>query len=331
MILRRGKLQYIKEKEKFGEIFKQYFAAAPCITAKYPPPMKKNKNSPPREHPLRQITWEILTVAFSSALFGISMNSFLVSKNIIIGGASGIATLAMHFTKIPAGTVMLAVNVPLLILNAREKGARSMLKSVVGTVASSVAVDIFSFVPPLAEDMLTCAVAGGGGMGIGAGLMFLRGYTTGGSDLCAFTLMKRAPHLSAGRLILIIDGVIITASALLLRDMSLLIYCLASSAAYSIAIDRIIDGSVVCRSILVISDRYSEIAGEISEKLDRGVTLLCGEGWYTGEKKKIILCVVRRREEYALRSIVTGVDPHAFIILSSGTEAIGSGFEKESG
>ena len=133
----------------------------------------------------RTVLAEVVTVIFASVLFGISMNAFLVHSGLIIGGATGIATVVNYLFRIPIGIVVIAVNLPLLIINVRQNGIRSMMKTIIGTVVSSVAIDVFSFVPAMSDDMLLCALAGGGGMGVGAGIMFIRGFTTGGGDLCA--------------------------------------------------------------------------------------------------------------------------------------------------
>ena len=204
-----------------------------------------------------------------------------------------------------------------------------MMKTIIGTVVSSVAIDVFSFVPAMSDDMLLCALAGGGGMGVGAGIMFIRGFTTGGGDLCASMINRRAPRFSPGRLILIIDATIIVAAAILMRKYEILIYCLAASASYGLAVDFVINGAFICRSVFIISDMHEKIADRIIHELDRGVTVLEGEGWYTKEPRKVLLCVVRRREEFSLRKLVAEIDPNAFIILSSGAEVIGHGFERE--
>ena len=277
----------------------------------------------------RTVLAEVVTVIFASVLFGISMNAFLVHSGLIIGGATGIATVVNYLFRIPIGIVVIAVNLPLLIINVRQHGLRSMMKTILGTVVSSVAIDVFSFVPAMSDDMLLCALAGGGGMGVGAGIMFIRGFTTGGGDLCASMINRRAPRFSPGRLILIIDATIIVAAAILMRKYEILIYCLAASASYGLAVDFVINGAFICRSVFIISDMHEKIADRIIHELDRGVTVLEGEGWYTKEPRKVLLCVVRRREEFSLRKLVAEIDPNAFIILSSGAEVIGHGFERE--
>lgn len=115
-------------------------------------------------------------------------------------------------------------------------------------------------------------------MGVGAGIMFIRGFTTGGGDLCASMINRRAPRFSPGRLILIIDATIIVAASIIMQKYEILIYCLAASASYGLAVDFVINGAFICRSVFIISDMHEEIADRIIHELDRGVTVLEGEG-----------------------------------------------------
>lgn len=272
----------------------------------------------------------LLTDAFyvlaGAVIFGIAINIFLIPNDLMIGGSSGIATMISHFTGVGVGLLNLLLNIPLLILSIRENGFRSMIKTMIGTVAVSVATDVFVFLPDMTGDFLLCAVAGGGGMGLGSGFMMLRGFTSGGADLAAFMIHRRAPRLSTGRIVVVMDVVIIGTSAIILKSYTLLAYCVICSAAYGFAIDFIMSGANVCRSAMIISDKYEEIADRIISDLTRGVTILDGQGWYTKENRKVLLCVVRRREEFELRRLIASIDPQAFIILNSSCEAIGFGF-----
>ena len=156
--------------------------------------------------------------------------------------------------------------------------------------------------------------------------MMIRGYTSGGSDLAAFLLHRRVPRISTGRTILAIDIIVIGATAIVLRDYQIVIYCVISSAVYGFAIDYLMRGANDCRSAMIISDMHEEIAQAISERLNRGVTELDGRGWYTKEGRTVLMCVVRRREEFALRRLIVSVDPEAFVIITASCEAIGDGF-----
>lgn len=271
---------------------------------------------------------DIANVTAGAVLFGVSINIFLIPNDLVAGGSSGAATLLAHLTGLGVGFLNILINIPLLAVSIRENGWRATAKTAVGTAAVSLASDIFAFLPHMSGDLLLCAAAGGGGMGLGSGIMMLRGYTSGGVDIAAYMLHRRAPRFPTGRIIIIIDGAIILTSVAVLKNYALLPYCVICSAVYGFAIDFVMGGSNVCRSVFIVSERYAQIADRIFAELDRGVTMLDGCGWYTKEKRPVLFCVVRRKEEFELRRIVSSADPEAFIVLHSSCEAIGDGFTK---
>lgn len=203
-----------------------------------------------------------------------------------------------------------------------------MARTIVGITVSSVAIDMMTFLPVTVEDPLLCSVLGGITMGCGSGLMMNVGYTTGGSDLAAVMVAKKARRISTGKMILVIDAVIVIGSAVILRNYEGVIYSAIAVFTYSIAVDSVMGGADRAKMVIIISDSYERIAKEITDDMDRGVTLLDGAGGYTGDKKKVLMCVVKRREEYVLKRLVETVDPAAFMILSDATEVLGDGFKK---
>ena len=277
---------------------------------------------------------DLLFVLAGAAIFGVGINLFLLPKDINVGGASGLATLLHHFLPVPIGAMIFILNVPLLILSIKQNGWRSMIRTVVGTVAVSVSSDLFAWLltlfpmPELVAEPALSALCGGGAMGFGSGLMMIRGYTSGGSDLAAYLLHRRVPRIPTGRTILAIDILVIGATAIVLRNYEIVIYCVISSAVYGFAIDYMMRGANDCRCAMIISERHEEIAKAISERLNRGVTELSGRGWYTKDDRTVLMCVVRRREEFSLRKLIATVDPQAFVIMTTSCEAIGDGFSE---
>lgn len=283
--------------------------------------MKKNRSL--------SLLYAAISLLGGAALYGISMNMFLSPGKVVMGGATGIATTVNFlFDRIPIGLTIVAINVPLLLLNMRSRGLSSMARTIVGITVSSVAIDMMTFLPVTVEDPLLCSVLGGITMGCGSGLMMNVGYTTGGSDLAAVMVAEKARRISTGKMILVIDAVIVIGSAVILRNYEGVIYSAIAVFTYSIAVDSVMGGADRAKMVIVISDSYERISKAITDGMDRGVTLLDGAGGYTGDKKKVLMCVVKRREEYALKKLVETVDPAAFMILSDATEVLGDGFKK---
>jgi len=271
------------------------------------------------------------TIAFlgGAALFGVSMNMFLSPGNVVMGGITGIATtINFLYDKLPIGVLIFTLNVPLLLMNIKVNGFRSMIKTVLGIAASSIAIDLTTFLPATLSDPMLCAILGGVTMGTGAGLMLTRGFTTGGSDLAAVLLKRKFKRLSTGRLILIIDVFVVVGSALVMKRFEGIIYSSISIFAYSSSIDAVMGGSEKAKMAILISAKHSEIAEAVSDRLERGVTFLHGGGWYTKENKEVLMCVVKRNEEYQLKQIVESVDRDAFMILCDATEVLGMGFKE---
>ncbi len=270
-------------------------------------------------------------VAFlgGAALFGVSMNMFLSPGGVVMGGITGIATVINFlYDKLPIGVMIIALNIPLLVMNIKVSGFKSMVKTVLGIVASSLAIDLTTFLPATLNDPLLCAILGGVTMGTGAGLMLTRGYTTGGSDLSAVLLKNKVKRLTTGRLILIIDVFVVVGAAVVMKRFESVIYSSVSIFAYSVSIDAVMGGSEKAKMAILISDKHDEIAKAVSDNLERGVTLLHGGGWYTKENKEVLMCVVKRNEEFRLKQLVESVDSEAFMILCDATEVLGMGFKE---
>lgn len=264
-----------------------------------------------------------------SLLFGLSMNMFLHPGSVVMGGLTGVAsTINFLYDKLPIGTMIFVLNVPLLLINIKANGFKSMAKSVIGIAATSLAVDVTTFVPATLNDPMLCAILGGVTMGVGAGLLLTKGFTTGGSDLAAIILKKKFKNLTTGRLVLIIDVVVVVGSAIVMKSWEGIIYSSVAIFAYSASIDAVMGGSEKAKMALIISAKHAEISEEIDKKLERGVTYLHGEGWYTKAEKEVLMCVVKRNEEFGVKQIVEKIDPEAFMILCDATEVLGMGFKQ---
>jgi len=262
-----------------------------------------------------------------SVLFGLAMSLFLSPCDIVMGGAGGIAVTLRHFIPLPVGVGIILINLPLLAAAVRMTGLRGMARTVIGVLATSVVTDLFAALPAATDDPLLAAVCGGAIMGAGGGLMLPRGYTTGGSDLAAYLITRRRTQWNTGTVILLIDAVIILGSALALGSFGTVVYSAASAAAYSIALDAVMSGVRRARLTLIISPRYAEIGDAITEKMNRGATVLRGMGWYTEEARPVVMCVIRRAELHRLKQLVRDADPSAFMIITDAAQVLGQGFE----
>ena len=164
-------------------------------------------------------------------------------------------------------------------------------------------------------------------MGLGLGLVFRSGATTGGTDLAARIVHRFIPNLTMGQTLLFIDSSVIIFAAIAFGSFQLGLYAIVSLYVSSKVIDAILEGVNFAKSVLIISDKSDEIAHRIMKDLDRGVTALKGTGMYTGKDKQVLLCVLQRSQIPALKEIVKSVDDKAFVILTEIREVLGEGFQ----
>ena len=152
-------------------------------------------------------------------------------------------------------------------------------------------------------------------MGASLGLIYMRGYTTGGGDMLVMILKKKFPRLSTGHATLIVDATIVITAAFLFKDPMVIFYSVIVIFVESKTMDFIMVGANNAKNVYVMSDKCAEIAAGIARDVERGITIIDCKGWYSGKEKKMIMCVVRPSEVYDLRHVVSETDPNAFIIF----------------
>ncbi len=266
-----------------------------------------------------------------SFIFAVSVNTFTAPNNIAPGGLTGVATMLNYLFGIPIGTVTLLMNIPIFLWGFFEVGYRFILKTMVATALSSVAIDLtVDILPHYQGDMLLTTVFGGFFSGLGLALIFVRGGTTGGTDLIANLISLRVRHLSLGRMILIVDMVIVVISAFVYQSFESPLYATIVIFITSKVIDIVLYGADIGsgKMIFIISQKNDEIAQKIMDIIGRGVTELRSRGAYTKQDGEVLLCAVSRQEVYKVYDIIHSVDPDAFTIVGDAGEISGEGFKE---
>lgn len=271
---------------------------------------------------------EILCILVGSILYGVGLSLFLTPCAVILGGASGIAITLNRFVPVPIGFCVLILNLPLLFLSVRVTGVRGVLRTAIGVAVTSLTTDVIALLPPCTDDALLGAVFGGAILGIGTGIMLSRGYTTGGSDLAAYLIHLKIPRLRVGRTVMLIDGVIVVGAAIVAGDFSGILYSIFAVAACTVSIDLVMGGLDRAKLSLIVSEHYAEIGDAITGEMGRGVTMLNGQGWYTKAERRVVMCVLKQREVFALKELVREIDPNAFMTITDAAEVLGDGFDR---
>ena len=270
-------------------------------------------------------------IVLGCAAFALGFDLFLDPNQINVGGISGFAMILRELLGFGSiGVISAMINIPLFLIGYKELGRRFFLGSLLGTALTSLFIDLFTVIPVPKTDIMLGALYGGILTGIGLGMVFLAGASTGGSDIIAKLLRKKFRRLKLSRLMFIIDIVIVALTGVVFHDISKALYSAVPLYVYSVVMDGVIYGLDYSSVALIISDRYSEIVQEIALKLDRGATLLEAHGAYHGDSRQVIMCAIRRRQVTELKDIISQIDPSAFLILQDAHQVLGEGFMRYS-
>lgn len=278
----------------------------------------------------RQI-WRIALIILGAAIYALAVELFYVSAGLTTGGLTGVALILNKLIPLPVGVMVLAMNIPLFLLGYKSMGRYFFFTSLIGVVASSLAIDLFSVslpvIPALTADRLLCSVLGGAMSGMGLGLVMAAGGSTGGVDIVGLLLSRKQDGLSLGRLIMLMDIVIVAANTLIFRDIAAALYTAIAMYLSGVVLDSVMYGANIASVTFIITKKADEIAKTLIETLGRGVTILNGTGAYTGEPQSLLICAIGRRQLSHMKRLVRGCDPNAFIIVSEAREVFGNGFQ----
>ena len=269
----------------------------------------------------------IIKILLGSAVFAVGIQWFFHPAALLSGGVTGIALVINYLTGAPTGVMLAALNLPLFIIALRRYGWRFMGGSLLGTLASSLFIDLLSLVKiSITAEPLLAAIYGGIITGLGLGIVYSTGSTTGGTDILAKVIREKYPYVNFGTMILVLDGVIIAAYALIFGKYENAMYTVIAVYIAARVIDLVLYGSSQSKLCHIISEYSDEIKAAIVEKLNRGVTVLSGKGAYSGQDKQILLCVVKRQQIVEIKKIVKNIDKTAFVIVTDTRDVFGEGF-----
>ena len=271
-----------------------------------------------------------LWIALASVIYALGFCWCYEPNQIGFGGITGVGQIINHFLPwAPIGVVVIILNVPLFLLGWKFIGGRLLVTSLFAMAVSSIFIDLIAAVhtfQPM-EPLLGC-IFGGVLMGGSLGIVFLQGATTGGTDLIARLMKLKLAWLPMGKLLLIIDLLVIVAVAVSFRNFSSALYGLVALYISTIVMDGVLYGLDNARVAYIISDKYQAITDAIIHDMDRGVTILHGEGAWSGAEKRVLLVAFKQRQIVALKRTVKEIDPTAFLIVCEAHEVLGDGFRE---
>ena len=276
------------------------------------------------------LVWSYFMITLASAIYAVGFNWFYVPNDIAFGGITGVGQIINAILPwAPIGTVVIILNIPLFILGWRLLGGHLLLSSLYAMAVSSVFIDIVNSIWTFeAMDSMLACVFGGVFMGASLGMVFQQGATTGGTDLIARLLKLKITWLPMGKLLIATDMVVIVASAIAFGSVYSALYGVVALYIAGIVMDRMLYGLDSAKVAYIISDRFKEIADVLVNDLDRGVTILQGQGGYSGAEKKVLMCAFKQRQIVSIKRMVKELDPAAFIIVCDAHEVLGDGFRE---
>ncbi len=283
--------------------------------------MKDNKKA------LRKKIKNFCMMTFGALLYAGAVSLFLDPNALAPGGITGISIILNRLFTVETGTWIFLLNIPIFILGAWKFGIRFIVSTIYCTTLVSVGANLLAPIGAVTDDPLLASIAGGGLTALALGWVFKSGATTGGMDIVVKVLRTKIPHLKTGSLYLMLDLMVVAASAFVFRDVDRALYSAMTVFLASFLLDIVLYGRDGAKLIYIISDRSEEITRRLLEELDIGVTYVQGYGAYSGKEKNVIMCVIRKQLSPKAEEIVKEEDHMAFMIVSSATEIYGEGYK----
>lgn len=274
---------------------------------------------------------ELFCLAAGTFLMAAAVNWIYEPMDMVTGGISGLSIVIKSLSYKLAGIAFpvwitnFVLNIPIFIWGVFIKGKEFIAKTLFANTVFSLAMYIMPVLDPGRHDYLLAAVVGGVLTGLGLGLVFTTGYSTGGTDLLSTIICRYIPYYSVSTVLFIIDSLVIITGAVLF-GLYISFYAVIAIFVSSSVMDFILSGGKACKQVLVISPEYKEISRQIFTEMERGATLIEAKGMYSNNSRPMLLCVVAKKEIAKLTGLVRNIDKNAFVIISEIREVFGEGF-----
>ncbi|MDD4777562.1 MAG: YitT family protein [Fermentimonas sp.] len=283
------------------------------------------------EFSLKKFYWkDYLTILLGTFMYALGVTQFIMPHKFVLGGLTGIAVLFNYAFGLPVSLQVLILNAVLLLIAYRILGSEFLVKTVVGVASLSFFIGMFeSFQLPaiMTQEPLMAGLVGSIVAGSGVGLVMSVNGSTGGTDIIIMIINKYR-NVTPGRMMLLIDVVIVTSSFVLFRSVETIVYGIIIIAVISTSVDWVLNGIRQSVQFFIVSQRYEEIATEINNQLNRGCTVLDGKGWYTQKPQKVLLVMAKRSESNSIFRLVKSIDSSAFISQANVNGVYGKGFDR---
>lgn len=268
-----------------------------------------------------------IIISAAAFVYAAGVSLFTDPNDMAPGGVTGISIILSRILPVSTGTLIMVINIPILIFGIWKFGLGLTVSSIYATALISMFTNFLAPFGAATDDILLAALSGGVLIAVSVGLIFRVGATTGGVDIIIKALRLRFPHLKTGKIFFIMDAMVVTLSGIVFRDINAALYAAISATCTSLVMDLVLYGRDEAKLIYIISSKSEQIAGRLLEDLDIGVTYINGQGAYSGDNKKVIMCVVKKAVSPQAEEIVKEEDANSFMIITSATEVFGEGYK----
>ena len=281
---------------------------------------------------VKKLLIDLLVDVIAACLVSAGVYTFAAKADLPLSGFTGISQIVNKLTGFPMGIMIIILNIPVAILCYKVLGRKYFLNSLKSMAIVSLFIDyVAPLFPSVSIDKMLTAICTGVLCGIGYGLIYMRGSSSGGTDFITLTIKSKKPYLSIGNIALIIDATIIAAGTIIVsKNLTGMIYGMIVAFIASTVVDKLVYGMNSGKMTLIVTDKADEVADAINDTVSRGATFLKAQGSYTEENKNVVMCACGKKQMYLIKDAIKEVDPKAFMIVLDSSEVMGEGFEKKS-
>lgn len=275
---------------------------------------------------MKTIFKKYISIVLGVIMVAFAVSVFYIPNKIVSGGVSGVSTILFHMFGLAPGLSFAVINIILLILAIRFLGKGFVINTLLGAALLSIFVQVFSYIPPVTNDIFLATIFGAVLYGIGIGLTLVEGASTGGTDILSRLFQCAFPHIKIGNLLLVVDATVIFASFIVFKQFELALYGIVALCISSFAINWLIHKLNISKLAFVVTDNGTDIAKHLVSNSPRGVTLIDATGGYTMSNKNVLICALKENEAEEFQKRILNIDETAFIIFSESSQIVGNGF-----
>lgn len=278
----------------------------------------------------KKLAYDVFIDIVGGVLIGLGLYNFAVNAEFPLAGISGIALILYRLFGVPIGWGTMLMNIPIIIICYKMLGKEFFARSIRTLIITSVIIDyVVPLLPVYSGDRMLAAVCTGVFSGLGYAFIYMNNSSTGGMDFVIMAIRLKHPHLSIGKIVFVLDCLIVLLGGIIFKDVDATIYGFIITYFLTVVIDKIMYGINAGKMTLIVTGHGKEVCSRIDHYTGRGSTILKGKGSYTGVEKDVVMCACSNKQMYVIRKMVKEVDPKAFTVIMESNEVMGEGFLEE--